>query len=127
MEFFRSVDIACDESDLQARLTVAALPQFCSEIGAVQDIENEQGRMQCLWGSFVVRRDLIRGGVRFHLPDCPNALAWTITTDLPPAPETVVLHATINRQEHDPDFIESIELFLDEWAVGLGGLPEGGG
>ena len=33
--------------------------------------------------------------------------------------EQVVVHCTINRAEHDPDFIESLETFAADWAAGL--------
>jgi hypothetical protein len=57
----------------------------------------------------------VRDGVRFTLPGCPNALAWTVTAE----PEGVLVHCTINRTEHDPDFIESIETFVEDWRTGL--------
>ena len=72
--------------------------------------------------SFFVERQLIKGGVRFSLPECPNALAWTITTGFEPAPDKVIIHCTINRLEHDEDFIESIELFVKSWKIGLEAL-----
>jgi hypothetical protein len=56
--------------------------------------------------------------VRFTLPRCPNALAWTVTAGID-TPEPVVVHCTINRAEHDADFIESIRLFVDDWRIGL--------
>ena len=33
-----------------------------------------------MWGEFTLRRDQIMGGVRFSMLDCPNALAFTITS-----------------------------------------------
>jgi len=75
-----------------------------------------------------VRRDRINGGVRFSSVDCPNALAWTVTTGLPQHPGQLVIHCTINRRGHEPDFIDAIELFLDAWALralrGLCRAPE---
>lgn len=119
MEFFASVRTAMDADALFNRLTVENLPQWCAGIDAVLEHAGDEGRIYCLWGEFTVRRERIRGGVRFTLPGCPNALAWTITTGLPPDPENVVIHCTINRSFHDPGFIESIESFVADWAVGL--------
>ncbi|MFO8156300.1 MAG: hypothetical protein R6U87_09920 [Thiohalospira sp.] len=34
---------------------------------------------------------------------------------LPRLSDAVVSHLTINRREHDPDFIESLEFFADSW------------
>lgn len=123
MEFFRTVDGNLTGDDLQNIVTVANLDQLCDSIDRVLWAEGDQGEIYCLWGQFPVRREAVNGGVRFTLPTCPNALQWTVTTGFPPTPEGAVIHATINRTEHDPDFIDSIELFLDDWATGLEALP----
>ncbi|MFO8152333.1 hypothetical protein [Thioalkalivibrio sp.] len=119
MEFFATVPIGADAGVLQRQVTVERLPEWCASIDTVLELSDESGRIYCVWGEFAVSRETIRGGVRFSLPGCPNALAWTITTGLPPDPGAVVIHCTINRQEHDPDFIETIEEFVDDWRQGL--------
>ncbi len=119
MEFFRRIAAGRDGEWIRREVTIEALPRFCEEIEKVLDADGDEGRIWCLWGGFRVRREPIRGGVRFTLPECPNAFAWTVTTDLPPRPGEIVVHATINRPEHDPDFVESIDLFLDAWVDGL--------
>ena len=48
-----------------------------------------------------------------------NAFAWTATTGFPPAPDKVVIHCTINRREHDADFVSTIEQFTDDWRQAL--------
>ncbi|WP_018864473.1 hypothetical protein [Thioalkalivibrio sp. ARh3] len=116
MEFFRTLPLRAGTDSLQAELTVPALPRLCPAIDTlVEDAGPDAGVVYCLWGEFRVRRECINGGVRFSLPGCPNALAWTLTTGHPPTPEAVMLHLTINRQEHDPDFVESLEFFADSW------------
>jgi len=124
MEFFRECTTGVDAAVLQQALTIADLPRYCTEIDKVMRAEGDDGEIYCLWGGFRVRRDRINGGVRFSLVDCPNALAWTVTTGLPPHPGQLVIHCTINRRGHEPDFIDSIELFLDAWAEGLAGLAQ---
>lgn len=119
MEFFATARIAADAESLQRELTVARLPHWCASIDTVLEQAGDRGRIYCVWGEFAVHREAIRGGLRFTLPGCPNALAWTVTTGLPPDPEVVVVHCTINRPDHDPDFIETIETFVDDWRVGL--------
>lgn len=119
MEFFRSLKAPLSVEDLQERLTIAHLARFCDSIDRVLWAEEDKGEIYCLWGQFPVRREAVNGGVRFTLPTCPNALQWTVTAGFPPAPEGAVIHATINRSEHDPDFVESIDLFVDDWARGL--------
>ena len=61
------------------------------------------------------------GGVRFSVPDCPNGLAWTVTTGYPPYPEKIVLHATINRLEHNSELISGIKELLAALKIGLAG------
>jgi hypothetical protein len=122
MEFFRELGSVVAPSALQQALTIERLPQCCAQIDRVLSSAGDQGEIYCLWGQFRVRREAIAGGVRFSLADCPNALAWTLTTGLPPDPSRLVIHCTINRREHEPDFVESIELFLDAWVEGMQGL-----
>jgi len=119
MEFFNRITFSTDTETLQSRLDIASLPDWCASLYAVREAGDREGEIETVWGIFRVTRECIRGGVRFALPDCPNAFAWTVTTDLPPDEEAVVIHATINRQQHDPDFIESIETFVAEWGEGL--------
>lgn len=119
MEFFAITNIEATPATLQA-LTVDKLNKYCADINKVLHIENDnQADVYCVWGEFTVHRQVINGGVRFSLPDCPNALAWTITTGFAPEPEKVVIHCTINRTEHDADFIDSIQLFIQSWQFGL--------
>ena len=119
MEFFSQLNSAVSAEELQNQLTLESLPGWCDSIYDIGNVADECGEMNCLWGVFRVCREIIRGGVRFTLPGCPNAFAWTVTTELDPDPSLIVVHATINRQEHDPDFIESIEAFVADWERGL--------
>ncbi|WP_353572027.1 hypothetical protein [Candidatus Albibeggiatoa sp. nov. BB20] len=119
MEFFAIADVETQPEILQA-LAVEKLNQYCAEIDTVLRVEHENSAdIYCLWGEFTVHRQVINGGVRFSMPNCPNAFAWTITTSFAPEPEKIVIHGTINRTEHDPDFIESIQAFIQAWKVGL--------
>ena len=119
MEFFAVVHIETTPETLQ-KLTVRKLTQYCSDIDKVLHIENDNSAdVYCVWGEFTVHRQIINGGVRFSLPNCPNALSWTITTGFEPEPNEVVIHGNINSTEHDADFIESIQLFIQSWKVGL--------
>ncbi len=118
MEFFSEAGVCCDGKRLQQDLTIASLPRFCSEIGQVLRDGEHEGEIYCLWGSFRVRREPIRNGVRFTLPGCPNALAWTVTSEASSG-SGVVIHCTINRRDHEADFLESIELFVEAWRQGI--------
>ena len=119
MEVFAIADIQTTPEQLQ-QLSVDKLNEYCADIEKVLHVEHENSSsIYCIWGEFTVHRQLINGGVRFSMPTCPNAFVWTITTGFDPAPEKVVIHGTINRTDHDADFIESIALFLDAWKAGL--------
>ena len=86
--------------------------------------EGERGVVYCVWGEFIVHREELRHGVRFSMPKCPNALAWTVTID--DGSDTAVVHCTINKKEHDPDFIETIEEFVRDWETGVTAVAAAG-
>lgn len=119
MEFFATAAVPASVAELQRRLTITDLPRWCASISEVFSDAGERGEIYCVWGQFRVNREAIRDGVRFTLPGCPNALQWTITTGQPPDPGKVVVHLTINRTEHDPDFVDSNRQFVADWTTGL--------
>lgn len=119
MEFFATADVRASVADLQRRLTIADLPRWCASVSEVLGDAGASGEIYCVWGQFIVNREAIRDGVRFTLPGCPNALQWTVTTGQPPDPDQVVIHLTINRTEHDPDFVESNRQFVEDWRASL--------
>ncbi|MCW8945045.1 MAG: hypothetical protein OQL27_09755 [Sedimenticola sp.] len=115
MEFFRRINQDSHPEQLQTICTLQRLPELCDSIDSLLHQQGESGEIYCLWGSFKVNREPIKQGVRFSLPGCPNALAWTITAEQ----TDIRIHCTINRTEHDPEFIESIDQFIDDWQTGL--------
>ena len=118
MEFFKLVDVRSTEASIQEKLTLGNLEEFCESIFAL-DEHPDVCLTGGMWGEFTVRRDLIMGGVRFSMLNCPNALAWTITTGYPPAREKLVIHLTINRERKQEEFVEEIHLFLEDLKNGL--------
>ena len=122
MEFFAIADMRTTADALQAQLDITSLPSWCASIGTVLSHDGDRGEIYCVWGQFIVHREPIRGGVRFTLPNCPNALAWTVTTGFAPAPEKIVVHCTISRPEHDADFVATMEKFVEDWRQGLSKL-----
>jgi len=118
MEFFRIVDISTTERELQDRLKLQDLESFCESVFPL-DGGTEVCTIGGMWGEFTLRRDEIMGGVRFSMLDCPNALAWTISTGYPPARNKAVIHLTINRERKQDEFVEEIHHFLDDMDAGL--------
>ncbi len=118
MEFFKIIDVSTSEEQIQKKLVLSKLENFCESIFPLDD-----GKDICkiggIWGEFTLRRDPIMGGVRFAMLDCPNALAWTITTGYPPAREKVVIHLTISRERKQDEFIDEIKEFLSDLDAGL--------
>ena len=119
MEFFAIADKRIDANALQERLDIVSLPTFCASISRLLAHENDRGEIYCVWGQFIVHRELISGGVRFTLPNCLNTIAWTVTTGLPPTPEKIIVHCTINRREQDAEFVETLGEFVADWRRGL--------
>jgi len=119
MEFFATTLIPASVADLQRRLTIGELPRWCASIEEVLSDAETRGEIYCVWGAFHAQREVLRQGVRFSLPDCPNALQWTVTTGHPAQPRHTTIHATIDRAEHEQDFIDSIRQFVADWKTGL--------
>ncbi len=118
MEFFKIVDVRTTDKVIQEKLTLGNLEEFCESIFPLDD-NPEVCLTGGMWGEFTVRRDPIMGGIRFSMLNCPNALAWTITTGYPPAREKAVIHLTINRERKQEEFVEEIHLFLEDLANGI--------
>ena len=114
MEFFRIINLKTHDKIIQDELTIENLEYISNEIFVIGDQNNTEADIGGIWGEFTLTRTLIKGGLRFALVECPNALAWTITTGILPDPDAVVIHLTINRQQQKESFIEEIEEFLDD-------------
>jgi len=119
MEFFDTTLIPTSVVELQRRLTISELPRWCASIEKVLSDAKTSGEIFCVWGTFHVQREDLCNGVRFTFPGCPNAFQWTVTTGQAPNPQHTVIHLTINRSEHDQDFIDSIQQFVADWKRGL--------
>ena len=122
MEFFSHAPCALTETQLQTAITGPLLAEYCASIDRVIDWKGESGEIYCLWGQFIVHREVIRGGLRFTLPECPNALAWTLTCGTDATSPSIQIHCTINRSTHEPEFIESLRMFVEDWRLGMARL-----
>ena len=123
MEFFATLPIVSSPQQLKEVITIPMLPSLCASITTVMESARYSGEIYSIWGQFRVNREELQHGVRFTLPACPNALAWTITQERhPQRGDEILIHASINKEEHEADFIESIEGFMDDWQQGLGDL-----
>ena len=97
MEFFRILPVNTSERVLHGFLTPNNVDKISNLIFPLGESFEDQVEIGGLWGEFSLLHSRIKGGVRFALKECPNALAWTVTTGYPPDPESVVVHLTINR------------------------------
>lgn len=114
MEFFRIINIESSESEIKAHFTLNNIEKLSNQVFVIGDQNNEWANIGSVWGEFTLERYEIKGGLRFVLKECPNALCWTITTGFQPDKKAIILHLTINRIEKDAEFIEEIEEFLDD-------------
>lgn len=114
MEFFRNIKLKTQDKIIQGQLTIKNIGFISNEIFVIGNQNNTEADIGGLWGEFTLTRSLINGGIRFALLECPNALAWTITTGNLPDRNAVVIHLTINRQQQNESFIEEINEFLDD-------------
>ncbi|SNR39496.1 hypothetical protein SAMN06265371_102261 [Lutibacter agarilyticus] len=118
MEFFRIIDKQVTEEIIQNKITPENLELFTESMFLLEKVKNNFSGAT-LWGGFLISYDQIKGGIRFALLDCPNALQWTITTGFSPERTKILIHATINRTQKPLDFIKEVNEFLDEWETGL--------
>jgi hypothetical protein len=118
MEFFRIIDRQVTQETIQDKISPQNLESFTETMFLIEN-QGDYFDGITLWGEFKISYDKINGGVRFTLLDCPNALAWTITTGYPPESNKIVLHCTINRTQKQEEFITQIQEFLEEWEAGL--------
>ena len=119
MEFISTANISATAADLKSRLTIRELPHWCGSIEEVLSEAQATGEIYCVWGTFNIHREDLSHGVRFTFPRCSNALQWTVTRGPQSSTPHVIIHLTINRTEHDPDYVESIRQFLADWKTGL--------
>ena len=119
MEYFRIVQSTTTEQNLQRQLTLSNLDKISTEIFNLEEPSENKAHIGGIWGEFTLSRNEIKGGIRFALLECPNALCWTITTGYPPDPESIIIHLTINRLEKGEEFIEEITDFLDDICTNL--------
>ncbi len=132
MEFFAEIEnTRLDSNGLKTLLSLENLPLLCDSIDSVLLDERENGVIYCVWGEHKITRTELKQGVRFSLNNCPNALAWSITTDTQKMHENglensypVVIHCTINTEKHEEDFIESIHAFISSWVTGITAVLE---
>ena len=106
MEFFRIVGIHTSEQIIQEEMILEKLEEITNELVLLDQIDDASANIGGIWGEFTLERSTIK--------ECPNALAWTITTGYPPAIDSIVIHLTLNRTEKSKDFIEEVEEFLDD-------------
>ncbi len=114
MEYFRIVKVKTTEQIIQSKLSLNNLDNLSTEIFNLDTPGETESKIGGIWGEFTLSRTEIKGGIRFSLLECPNALCWTITTGYPPDRESIVIHLTINRQKKQEIFIEEIGYFLDD-------------
>lgn len=114
MEFFRIINTQIDEQDIKNTLDFNSLELMSSQLFLLESLNNSRAKIGSLWGEFTLTRQEIKGGLRFSLLECPNALTWTITAGYEPAPNSIVVHLTINRKEKDQEFLEEIKDFMDD-------------
>lgn len=116
MEFYNFLESNLDLDSLKQHLTIDNLANLSASLDQVLESNENHGSIYCVWGEFKINRELLDKGVRFSLPGCPNALAWTVTKE---PEEQIVFHCTIDKQSHDLDFIDSIHIFLEDLKEGL--------
>lgn len=118
MEFFHHIDLQITAADIQKAVCFDKLDKVMPSMFVIEKI-GENVLAGTIWGEFMVSLDKITGGVRMSLLDCPNALAWTITTGYPPIRKQITIHVTINRTRKSEEFTQEIQEFIEDWRTGI--------
>jgi len=118
MEFFRTIDRQVSEDVIQKQITPKSISEFADTMLFIEG-HDQTFKGMTLWGEFSIGYYKIKGGVKFTLLDCPNALSWSITCGYPPEQDKIVVHCSINRKQISEVFLIEINEFLDEWLEGL--------
>lgn len=116
MEFFRVVKAKTNEKSINSTLDVEHIGLMSSQLFLLELMNDYLAKIGSYWGEFTLNKQAIKGGLRFSLLECPNALAWTVTTGYEPEPEYIMVHLTINRTTINQEFREEINEFLDDYA-----------
>ena len=119
MEFFKIIDVDTNEMEIQSKINLSAINSFLSDMFVLEQTTENSAHIGSQWGEFTLKYDHIKGGVRFYLVECPNALTWTITTGYPPEQNKIVFHLTINRTQKEQEFIDEINDFIADWERGI--------
>ncbi len=117
MEFFRTVHIRTNEKKIKKTLVFEGLELMSSDLLLFEVMNGSRAKIGSFWGEFTLTRQDIKGGLRFSLLECPNALTWTITTGYEPDQDSIIVHLTINRMEKNHEFLEEIKEFLDDQSL----------
>ena len=120
MELFEEIEKnRLDVNSLKELLTIERLPELCHSINTVISDKKDKGVIYCVWGEHEVNREILKHGVRFSMPMCPNALAWSITSKEKDGGNKTVIHCTTDTSKNDDDFMESIQEFVSDWRTGI--------
>lgn len=120
MEFFEYLKNDNISSEyLQQHITVENISKYCASVDAVLEHNGAQGVVYCVWGEFNITRECISGGVRFSLPGCINNIIWSITTGHEPNTDQVVMYISMNREQQDEYFVETLKTFVEDLKHGL--------
>lgn len=113
MEWFYHISPGIPEELIAQHCTLNNLPALCASVHAIAEVDvfGQRATIECVWGIFATTREAILNGVRYALVTCPNALQWTVTT----RDGKTTLHLTINDAAPDPDFVESINEFMESF------------
>lgn len=106
-----------DQISLKKILKINHLPNLCNSISTVISDEKNKGVIYCVWGKHEINREILKYGVRFSFPQCPNALTLSVTSE--EESNKIEIRCTTNTDIKDEDFIDSIREFVSDWVVGI--------
>ena len=74
MEFFRLVEVKTSEVTIKNTLEIGHPELMSSQLFLLESMTEYLSKIGSYWGEFTLSRQAIKGGLRFSLLECPNAL-----------------------------------------------------
>ena len=119
MEFFSYASAHMSPTDLQRFIRIKNLPQWCASIEKVSTQTAEKGSMVWKDIEYAVHEEIVRNGVHFTLPGSEHVMQWSITAEPNSQHGRGTIHCTVNQAELEPEYIQYLQQFVDDWKTGL--------
>ena len=119
MEFYAIANAHMSPTDLQRYIRIKNLPQWCASIENVSTHSAGRGTMCWAGDDNAVHQEVVLNGIHFNLPGSVDVMQWSITVEPDSRNGRVTIHCTVNQSELEPEYINQLQQFVEDWKTGL--------